>query len=95
MGNLSDFERGQITGAHFAGTSVPNAAMLSGEQRVTASEVMPAHEDNWATQRERVQLTLTTFKRSKNYCSTGDRTEQNGIFFPQQLSDVNFTSPAL
>jgi hypothetical protein len=38
-GDLSDFERGQIIGAHLAGASVTKTATLLGISRVTVSEV--------------------------------------------------------
>jgi IS30 family transposase len=40
MRGLSDFERGQIVGAHFAGASVTNIATLLSVSRVTVSMVM-------------------------------------------------------
>jgi IS30 family transposase len=43
MGDLSDFERRQIVGAHLALTSVTKIATLLGLSRATVSKVMPAY----------------------------------------------------
>jgi hypothetical protein len=43
MGDLSDFERGQIIGVCLAGASVIKTAILLGALRVTVSKVMPAY----------------------------------------------------
>jgi hypothetical protein len=40
MGDLSDYEGGQIIGAHLAGASVTKTAILLGVFRATASKVM-------------------------------------------------------
>jgi hypothetical protein len=42
MGDLSDFERGQIIGSHLAGASVIKTVTLLGVSRATASRVMSA-----------------------------------------------------
>jgi hypothetical protein len=42
MGDLSDFERGQIVGARLAGASVTKPATLLGVLRVKVSKVMSA-----------------------------------------------------
>jgi hypothetical protein len=43
MGDLSDFERGQLVSARLAGTSVKKAATLLVVLRVTVSKVMLAY----------------------------------------------------
>ena len=43
MGDLSDFQRGQIVGAHLAGASVPKMATLLGVSRAAVSKVMMAY----------------------------------------------------
>jgi hypothetical protein len=42
VGDLPNFERGQIIGVHLAGTSVTKTAILLGVSRVTVSKVMLA-----------------------------------------------------
>jgi IS30 family transposase len=44
MGDLSDFERGQIVDACLAGASVTRTATLLGVSRATVSKVMCIHE---------------------------------------------------
>jgi hypothetical protein len=43
MGDLSDFERGQIIGAYFAGASGTKTATLLGVPRATVSKVRSAY----------------------------------------------------
>jgi transposase len=43
MGNLSDFERGQISGAHLAGASVIKTVTLLSVSRATVSKVMSSY----------------------------------------------------
>jgi hypothetical protein len=43
MGDFSDFERGQIVGAHLVGASVIKSATLLGVSRATVSEIMLAY----------------------------------------------------
>jgi hypothetical protein len=49
MGDLSDFERGQIFGARLAGASVTKTVTLLGVSRATVSEVMSAYTNNGKT----------------------------------------------
>jgi hypothetical protein len=51
MGDLSDFERGQIFGARLAGASVSNTATLLGVLRATVCEVLSA-EDNISEEKQ-------------------------------------------
>ena len=43
MGDISEFKRGQIVGAHLAGTSVTRTASLCGVSRATGSRVRSAY----------------------------------------------------
>jgi hypothetical protein len=49
IGDLSDFERGQIIDAHLAGTSVSKTATLLGVSRMTFSEVMLVYMNHGMT----------------------------------------------
>jgi hypothetical protein len=49
MGDLSDFERGQIIGARLAGASVTKTATLLGLLRATVSKVMSAYMNHGKT----------------------------------------------
>jgi len=44
MGDFSDFQKGQIVGAHLAGASVINTANLLGVSRAAVSKVMMTHK---------------------------------------------------
>jgi transposase len=81
MRDLSDFERGQIVGAHSVGIPVTKIATLSGVSRATVSEVTSAYTNRGkATSEKRNserKATLTerdhrTLRRTapKNYRTT-------------------------
>jgi hypothetical protein len=53
MGDLSDFERGQITGAHLAGASVIKTVTSLGVSGVTVSKVMSAYMNHGNTSAKR------------------------------------------
>ena len=44
MGDLSDFQSGQMVGAHLAGASVTKTATLLGVSRAAVSKVMTTHK---------------------------------------------------
>jgi hypothetical protein len=49
MGDLSDFEGGQIIGAHLAGASVTKTAILLGVFRTMVSKVTSAYTNHGKT----------------------------------------------
>jgi predicted transcriptional regulator len=49
VGDLSEFERGEIVGAHLAGAFVIKAATLLGVSRATVSKVMSAYMNHGKT----------------------------------------------
>jgi len=49
MGDLSDFQRGQIVGAHLAGTSVTKTATLLGVSRAAVYKVMTKYTHHGRT----------------------------------------------
>jgi predicted transcriptional regulator len=49
MGDLSDFERGQIVGVLLAGPSVTKTATLLGVSRVTVSKVISTYMNHGKT----------------------------------------------
>jgi IS30 family transposase len=49
MGDLSDFERGQIVGARLAGASVTEIATLLGVMKATVSKVTLAYTNHGKT----------------------------------------------
>jgi hypothetical protein len=78
MGDLSNFERGQIVGVCLAGASVTKIATLLDVLRATVFKVMSAYmihgKDN-ISEKERwakTNIEQDCFEKSKHYCSTGD-----------------------
>jgi predicted transcriptional regulator len=53
MGDLSDFKRGQIVGAHLAGASVTKTATLLGVSRASFSMIITAYTNHGNTSAER------------------------------------------
>jgi hypothetical protein len=49
MGDLSDFERGQVVGARLAGASVTKTAILLGVSRATVSKFMLTYTNHGKT----------------------------------------------
>jgi transposase len=49
MGDLSDFERGQVVGTRLTGASMTKTAILLGVSRATLSKVMSAHTNHGKT----------------------------------------------
>ena len=49
MGDLSDFQRGQIVGAYLAGASVTKTATLLGVSRVAVPKVMATYTNHGRT----------------------------------------------
>jgi len=49
MGDLPDFQRGQIVGAHLAGASVTKTATLLGVSRAAVSKVMTTYTNHGRT----------------------------------------------
>jgi hypothetical protein len=49
MGDMPDFERGQIVGVHLVGASAIKAATLLGESRATVSKVKSAYMNHGKT----------------------------------------------
>jgi predicted transcriptional regulator len=56
MGDLSDFERGQIVDTRLAGASVAETATLLGVTRATVSKVMLAYTDHGKTSAKRGEV---------------------------------------
>jgi len=49
MGHFTDFQRGQIVGAHLAGASVTKTATLLGVYRAALSKVMATYANHGRT----------------------------------------------
>jgi DNA-binding transcriptional regulator YdaS (Cro superfamily) len=49
MGDFSDYQRGEIIGAHLAVASVTKMATLLGVSRTAVSKVMAAYTNQWKT----------------------------------------------
>jgi hypothetical protein len=62
MGDLSNFERGQIIGACLAGASVTKSAILLGVLRAAVSKVMFAYTNHGKTVLRCVSDDVTTIK---------------------------------
>jgi hypothetical protein len=90
MGDLSDFERGQIVGERLAGAAVPKTRTILGVSRATVSKVMSIYMNHGETKtakrnsekkinidrKRSLHIDKDCFEKTHNYCSTGDsRTE--------------------
>jgi transposase len=104
MGDLSDFERGQIVRARLAGAFVIKTAILLGVSRATVSKVMSAYTNHGKTTSAKRnsgrKSTLTerdrrTFRRtvSKNQRTTAAQVtgQQNWIFILKTLFQQKLT----
>jgi hypothetical protein len=68
MGDLSDFERGQIVGVRLAGASLTKSATLLGAPRATVSKVMStytSHEKTTSAKRNSGRKSTPTKKRCR------------------------------
>jgi hypothetical protein len=86
MGDMSDFERRQIVGAHLARASVLKTATLFDASRAKVSKVTLAYRNHGKTtlvkrnsgrkstltERDRCTLRQIVSKKSHHYCSTGE-----------------------
>jgi hypothetical protein len=85
MGDKSHFKSGQFVGACLAGESVTKTVTLIGVLRGAVSKVMSAYTNygktasvkrnsgQESTLTKRLSYIEDCFKKSQNYCSTGDR----------------------
>jgi transposase len=100
MGDLSEFERGQVVGARLAGESVTKIDTLLGVSRATVSEVMSAYTDHGKTEsakrnsgqkstlteRDHRTQRMIISKKSHDYRSTSDRTAELNIHLEDPIS---------
>jgi hypothetical protein len=99
VGDLSDFERGQMVGARIVGASVTKTVPLFGVSKATVSKVMSAYT-NRERRNSRLKSMLTgryhsTMRRIalKNHRTTAaDVTAELNTHLPQKLPDVSFTN---
>jgi IS30 family transposase len=68
MGELSNFERGQIIGACLAGASVTNTATLLCMSRVTVSKVMSAYTNHAKTMSAKMNSEQKSTLRERDSC---------------------------
>jgi predicted transcriptional regulator len=69
MGDLSNFERGQIVGPRLAGASVTKIATLLGVSRATVSKVMSAY-----TNHDKTTSAMRSSERKSTLTERGRRT---------------------
>jgi len=74
MGDLSDFQRGQIVGAHLAGTSVTKTGTLLGVSRAAVSKVMTAY-----TNRGMMSTAMRISGRKPNLSERNRRTLKRNV----------------
>jgi IS30 family transposase len=100
MGNLSDFERGQIAGVRLAGASVTKTATSLGVSRATVSSAMSAFTDHGKTssamrnsglksaptERDRRTLRRIVSKNHRTTAAQGDRTTELNIHLEDPVS---------
>jgi predicted transcriptional regulator len=71
MGDLSDFERGQIAGTRLAGASVTKTATLLGVSRATVSKVMLVYTNHGKTTSAKRNNELKSTLTEINHCKLG------------------------
>jgi predicted transcriptional regulator len=67
MGDLFDFEKGQIIGARLAGASVIKTATLLGVSRATVSKVMSAYTNHGKTTKEEEGAKIKIDRKRSSY----------------------------